>query len=166
MYGTCVVLTVRPERVARTFVLLCMHYEECFARHARIWRCYWWLMQYEVAISPLYILQWRWWWRLLHIIMAIASFAGCMERLLGCPWMNSAYVILLCVYLHWTVWSVFHAVWGRNFILVRSFAVRWQWRLYVDLGLLNVSNGCGIGPKPTARTFVLLCVLELEGVSY
>ena len=32
--------------------------------------------------------------------------------------------------------------------------------------LLNVCNGWRDGPKPTARTFVLLCVLEVEGVSY
>ena len=35
------------------------------------------------------------------------------------------------------------------------------------LRLLNLwNNGCRIEPKPTARTFVLLCVLELEGASY
>ena len=32
----------------------------------------------------------------------------------------------------------------------------------IDLRLLNVY----IGPKPTARTFALLCVLELECASY
>ena len=58
-------------------------------------------MQYEVVISPLYTLQWR--WHLLHIIMANtalrwSSFAECMERFLGCPWMNSVYVASLCVY--------------------------------------------------------------------
>ena len=46
------------------------------------------------------------------------------------------------------------------------YALQWQWRLCVDLRLLNVwNNGCRVGPKPTARTFVLLYVLELEGAS-
>ena len=35
------------------------------------------------------------------------------------------------------------------------------------LRVLNLwNNGCRVGPKSTARTFVLLYVLELEGVSY
>ena len=38
--------------------------------------------------------------------------------------------------------------------------------LCVDLLMLNLwENGCRIGPKIIARTFVLLYVLELEGVS-
>ena len=51
---------------------------------------------------------------------------------------------------------------------MRYFAVRWQWRLCVDLRLLNVlwNNGCRIGRKSTARTFALLCALELEYACY
>ena len=123
-------------------------------------------VRYKVVISPSCVVQ------IHYIIMAItalrwSSLVECMERVLCWPWINSAYVAFLCVCLHWAVLSVIDAVWGRNFTLMRYFAVRWQWRLCIDLRLLNVwNNGCRIGPKPTDRTFVLLCVLELEGVSH
>ena len=97
------------------------------------------------------------------------SFDECMERVLWCPWMNSAYVALLFLCLYWAVLSVIDAVWRRNFTLMCYFAVRWQWRLCIDLRLLNVwNNGYRIGPKPTARTFICidLYALALIGRCY
>ena len=52
------VCLVGAKRAARTLVLLCVRYE-FFTIHARIWLCYWWLMKYEVVISPLHTLQCR-----------------------------------------------------------------------------------------------------------
>ena len=169
MYWTCVVMGVDPKRAARTFVLLCVHLE-CLGRHARTWRCYWWLMQYEVVISPLYTLQWR--WHLLHIIMANtalrwSSFAECMERFLGCPWMNSVYVTSLCVYAciglcQWCFMQ-YAVAFPRSCAPLLSDgndALRWS-------SCANLwNNGCRIDPKQTACTFTLLFVRELEGVSY
>ena len=78
-----------------------------------------------------------------------------MERLA----LNQQYVrhITVCVCLHWAVLSVDDAIWGRNFTLMRYFAVRWHWRLCVYLCLQNIFwNEYRIRRKPTASTFALL----------
>ena len=51
---------------------------------------------------------------------------------------------------------------------MRYFAIQLHYNGNMTaLHLLNVwNNGCRVGPKPTARTFTLLYVLELEVVSY
>ena len=80
-------------------------------------------------------------------------------------------VRLYCFVCAWT-WMKgvlpIDAVWGCNFTLIRYFAInvqlqQWWWRLFVDLCLLNVRNGCCAVSAQTARTCVLLHMrLNLE----
>ena len=59
---------------------------------------------------------------------------------------------------------VFDTVWGHDFAHMRHFvfccpnALQWRWWLCVDLRLFDAWNGYWVGPKPTARTFLLLRV--------
>ena len=91
-----------------------------------------------------------------------SSFVECMERVSRWPCTNSAYVcIALCVWSHLKVLliGVWHSM-RSSFCPHASFrcpnALQWRWWLCVDLRLFDVWNGYWVGPKPTARTFLLL----------
>lgn len=59
--------------------------------------------------------------------------------------------VLLRVRLNLTLLLMFDAVWVRNCACMRYFAIQTHYN-----GRLNACNGCRVGPKRTACTFVLL----------
>ena len=141
IYGTGVVLALNEQ-----LVRLCC------------WVCAWigrWLMQYQVAISSSYTLT--------TMPMHWYSFDECMERVSLVLALNEQHVRVYC--LNSTLLPVVDAIWGRRRLLISPWCavqiIHWNGddgSACVDLRSLNVWNGCCVGTKRTARTFVLLRV--------
>ena len=163
MYETGVALVVHEQRVRCLYCFVCSLELE--------WKVYWRLMQYiEAIISPSYAVSMSTYTTMMAMTtICWSSFVELMERVLCGSCTNRPYVcIAACVLEFDGVIDVRCSMWSQcHSHHIHTLQWQWQWRLCVDLRLLNLwNNWCRVGPKPTASTFVLLYVLELEGACY